>query len=320
MVSYLKISETKVITKRIIHYENTNFMGRLHGGDMLNFLVDTGMIASMKVARGLAVIASLDDVVFKKPIMLGDIIDIEAEVDYVGNTSMEVSMRASKGSDTLVEATGTYVKVDEFLRPTIIENKIEADEDEVEFQKINKALKARQEKKESTKDRIRKRYDLTDPTDGLRYRSESVYFITPEMTYDGKIISAGKLLKLMDDIGGALCLSYIDYNNYDPLNGAVVTVSVNSTSFYTPIRLSDIIKIRAGISYVGSTSFEVILNVTRLDTKNFVEEHVTTSYFNYVRIDKDGKPLKVKEYEPITEEEKRAYKEALERRKKFLKT
>ncbi|WP_369610836.1 acyl-CoA thioesterase [Sulfurisphaera javensis] len=317
-MSYLRISETKVITKRIIHYENTNFLGRLHGGDMLSFLVDTGMIASMRVARGLAVIASLDDVVFKKPIMLGDIIDIEAEVDYVGNTSMEVSMRALKGNETLVEATGTYVKVDEFLRPTIIENKI-VPETEEEFDKFNKALHRRQEKAESIKDRIKKRYDTSDPTVGLRYRSESTYFITPEMTYDGKIISAGKLLKLMDDIGGALCLSYINYENYNPENGAVVTVSVNSTSFYTPIRLSDIIKIRAGISYVGSTSFEVILNVIRLDTKNFVEEHVTTAYFNYVRIDKNGKPAKVKEYQPLTEEEKKAYMEALERRKKFIK-
>ncbi|BFI76222.1 acyl-CoA thioesterase [Sulfurisphaera ohwakuensis] len=313
MVSYLRISNTRVTTKRLIHYENTNFLGRLHGGDMLNFLVDTGMISAMKVARGLAVIASIDDVVFKKPIMLGDIIDIEAEVDYVGNTSMEVSMRAIKGDEVLVEAFATYVKVDEFLRPTIVENKVYAESNE-ELERYNKALKRRQERAENIKDRIRKRYDTSDPTYGLRYRTESTYFVTPDMTYDGRIISAGKLLKLMDDIGGALCLNYISEE------GAVVTVSINSTSFYTPIRLSDIIKIRAGISYIGSTSFEVILNVIRLDPRNFVEEHVTTAYFNYVRIDKSGRPTKVKEYTPITEREKQVYQEAIERRKKFLKS
>ncbi|MBP1358313.1 MAG: acyl-CoA thioesterase, partial [Sulfolobus sp.] len=290
MVSYLRISDTKVTTRRIIHYENTNFMGRLHGGDMLSFLVDTGMIAAMKVAKGLAVIASLDDVVFKKPIMLGDIIDIEAEVDYVGNTSMEVSMKALKNTETLVEASGTYVKVDEFLRPTIIENKINPDGRE-EIDKFEKAVRKRQARVEIIKERIKKRYEIEDPTQGLRYRTESVYYITPELTYDGKIISAGKLLKLMDDIGGALCLNYVNYDNFIQENGAVVTVSVYSTNFYTPIRLSDIVKIRAGISYVGTSSFEVILNVVRLDTKNFVEEHVTTSYFNYVRIDREGRPM-----------------------------
>jgi hypothetical protein len=35
---------------------------------MLNFLVDIGMLSAMKVAKGLAVLASLDDVIFKKPI------------------------------------------------------------------------------------------------------------------------------------------------------------------------------------------------------------------------------------------------------------
>ena len=285
---------------------------------MLSFLVDTGMISAMKVARGLAVIASLDDVVFKKPIMLGDIIDIEAEVEYVGNTSMEVSMRALKNSDVLVEATGTYVKVDEFLRPTIIENKV-VPESSDELEKYDRAIKRRQARLDIIKERIKKRYEIDDPTQGLRYRTESVYFITPEMTYDGRIISAGKLLKLMDDIGGALALNYVNYENFTQENGAVVTVSVNSTSFYTPIRLSDIVKIRAGISYVGNTSFEVILNVTRLDTKNFVEEHVTTAYFNYVRVDKEGRPMKVKEYIPLTEREKQVYQEALERRKRLMK-
>jgi Acyl-CoA hydrolase len=77
---------------------------------MLNFLVDIGMLSAMKVAKGLAVLASLDDVIFKKPILLGDIITVEAETDYVGNTSMEVSMRAVKGDETLVEATGVTLK------------------------------------------------------------------------------------------------------------------------------------------------------------------------------------------------------------------
>jgi len=318
MVSYLRISETKVTTRRIIHYENTNFFGRLHGGDMLSFLVDTGMIAATKVAKGLVVLASLDDVVFKKPVMLGDIIDIEAEVEYVANTSMEVSMRALRNSEVVVEATAAYVKVDEFLRPTIVENKV-VPETQDEKEKYERAIKRRQDRLEKIKDRIKKRYEIEDPTQGLRYRSESVYFVTPEMTYDGRIMSAGKLLKLMDDIGGALALNYINYDSKNKENGTVVTVSVNSISFYTPIRLSDIIKIRAGITYVGNTSFEVMLNVTRLDTKNFVEEHVTTAYFNYVRIDKEGKPMKVKEYIPLTEREKQVYQEALERRRKLLK-
>ena len=315
-MSSLRISDTKVTSLRIVHYENSNFMGRLHGGDMLNFLVDTGMLSAMKVANGLAVLASLDDVVFKKPVLLGDIIEVEAQVEYVGNTSMEVTMRAKKGNETLVEASGVYVKVDDLLRPSIITTKLTPSEDEKPI--YEKALERRKNRIERIRDRMTKRYDISDPTEGLRYRITTTIYVTPEMTYDGKIISAGKLLKVMDDLGGSLSLRYIGYEGYKENSSTVVTVSANSMSFYTPVRLGDILEIRAGITYVGNTSIETVINVIRIDPKSQVKEHVTTAYFNYVRVDYNGKPLKVQPYTPQTEKEKKAYEDALVRRKKLL--
>ena len=310
-MQYLRISDTKVTAIKVIHYENTNYMGRLHGGDMLSFLVDIGMLSAMKVAKGFAVLASLDDVVFKKPILLGDVITVDAETQYVGNTSMEVSMKAIKGGETLVEATGVYVKVDDLLRPTVIENKIQPG-DEEEKKKYEEALNRRRNR---VIDKTL-RYVTEDPTQGLTHRLVSTIYVTPDMTYNGRIISAGKLLKIMDDIGGALSLSYIGYEGYGK-GDSVVTVSANSMSFYTPVRLGDILEIRAGISYVGNTSLETTINVIRIDPENFNKEHVTTAYFNYVRIDNNGRPVKLKPYTPQNEYEKKVFEKALERRKKL---
>jgi len=311
-MQFLKISDTKVTAIKVIHYEHTNYMGRLHGGDMLNFLVDIGMVSAMKVAKGLAVLASLDDVIFKKPILLGDIITVEAETDYVGNTSMEVSMRAVKGDETLVEATGVYVKVDDLLRPTVVDKKIQPDNEE-EKKRYEIAMERRKNRKVDTFSR----YNVSDPTEGLTYRLVSTIYVTPDMTYDGKIISAGKMLKVMDDMGGALGLNYIGYEGYGK-GDTVVTVSANSMSFYTPVRLGDILEMRAGISYVGNTSLETTINVIRVDPENMSKEHVTTAYFNYVRIDNSGKPVKLKPHTPQNDKEKRIFEEALLRRKKLL--
>jgi len=313
-VSYLRISETKVSSLKIIHYEHINYLGRLHGGVMLNFLVDTGMMSAIRVAKGLAVIASLDDVIFKKPISLGDNIAVEAEAEYVGNSSVEVSMRALRDEETLVEATGTYVKIDDLFKPIIIENKLIADTEE-EKRRMEKAIQRRNERQRDIKDRVEKKFDITDPTEGLRYRLSSKIFITPDMTYDGKIISAGKLLKAMDDLGGVLCGRYIKQS--EP--GTVVTVAVNRMSFYTPIRLGDIVEIRAGIIYVGNTSIETLINVIRIDPKTMMKEHITTGYFTYVRVDSTGKPIRVPSYTPETEVEKKYYEEVL-RRKKLITT
>ena len=84
---------------------------------MLFFLVEAGMLSATKVAMGTTVLASLDDVIFKKPVKLGDIVKVRAETVYVGNTSLEVEVSAFDRDEEVVSAYATYVKVDDLLRP-----------------------------------------------------------------------------------------------------------------------------------------------------------------------------------------------------------
>ena len=48
--------------------------------------------------------------------------------------------------------------------------------------------------------------------------------------------------------------------------------------------------------------------------------HSNTAYLTFVGVDKDGKPVKTFEIEPETDEEKRRYEEALDRRQRRLQT
>ncbi|QGA53452.1 acyl-CoA thioesterase [Sulfolobus sp. E5-1-F] len=313
-MSYLKISDTAVETFRFIHYEQSNFLNRLHGGDMLFFLVEAGMLSATKVAMGTTVLASLDDVVFKKPVKLGDIVKVRAETVYVGNTSLEVEISAFDRDEEVVSAYATYVKVDDLLRPALVNVKIIAETGD-DRKKMDEAKRRRENRLSKILNRQNMRFYVEDITDGLRYRISNVVHVSPELTYDGRIMSAGKLLKLMDDLGGIICLNYINYSSkglYDNFN-AVVTVAVKGLAFYSPIRLNDIVTIRGGLIYVGNTSADILINVIREDV-NGKKEHVTTAYFTYVRVDKEGKPIKMPAYIPVTEREKRLYEEALVRR------
>lgn len=276
-------------------------MGRLHGGDMLKFLVDTGMLSAIKVAKATSVIASLDNVVFKKGANLGDIIEVEAYVAYVGNTSMEVEMSAYRGDEKIVTATGVYVKIYENFRPQKVGEIIEYDNEE-EKAIIERAKKRRQ-------NRIRSIKNNEDQTKGLRFRITNGVYISPDLTYDGKIISAGKLLKMMDDLGGSLALKFIGYKGYDKYSDTVVTVAISNMSFYSPIKLGDIIEINAGLTYVGRTSLDVLINVFKNG-----KEKVTEAYFSYVRVDNEGKPKEMPRYYPETEVEKNLWQEAIKRR------
>ncbi|AWR97006.1 acyl-CoA thioesterase [Acidianus sulfidivorans JP7] len=309
----MKINETLVKAQKIVHYEQTNFMGRLHGGDMLEFLVDTGMISAMKVAKNTSVIASLDKVEFKKGVNLGDIIEIQAKVVYIGNTSMEVEMAAIKDEETIVTASAVYVNIDENFRPKPINEKIEAENSE-EKEALANGLKRRNSRVRKSKDDKERNIDLTK---GLRYRLEDTIYVGPSLTYDGKIISAGKLLKKMDDLGGSLMLKFIGYKGYTKYSDSVVTVAVSDMNFWSPIKLGDIIRINAGLVYVGRTSADTLINVMKIDLNKGIEEKVTEAYFSYVRIDNEGKPKEMPRYTPETDQEKKMWELSLARRNKI---
>jgi len=306
-----------VTTYKIVHYSDINFLGRMHGGVMLMGLIDAGMLAAMKVARSLAVIASLDKVEFKKPVNLGDVVEYRARVEYIGRSSMEVRISAYNFNkkEEIVNATAAFVKVDEFLRPLPINERIDAESEE-EKEIVLNALKRRKRREELISNRHEKKFDTSDPTEGLRYRISTTIQVTPDLTYNGKLISAGKLLKIMDDIGGILAHNYIGYPSLTRDN--TVTVAVSDTQFFTPARLGEILEIRAGITYVGNTSLDILINVVRFNLSTGESSHITTSYFTYVRVNEEGKPVKVPEYLPKTEKEKILYNASLERRRRIM--
>ncbi|ABP96224.1 thioesterase superfamily protein [Metallosphaera sedula] len=308
----LRVSDTVVRTINMVHYQQTNFMGRLHGGDMLKFLADAGMLASMKVSKGLTVLASLDQVLFKKGANLGDIVFVDARVLYVGNSSMEVEMRASRGSEVIVTASGTYVKVNQDFRPVPVGEKVMGETEE-EREAIELAIQRRNDKIQ----KIRNKKEIAcseDPTNFLRYRLSNTIFVGPNMTYDGRVMSAGMLLKAMDDLGGTLALRYNGIENYRPDQDGVVTVAVSDIFFYSPIRLGDIVEMNAGITYVGKTSIDLLINVNRLDETTQECKHVTTAYFTYVRVDPQGNKKEMPRYVPQTPHEIELWNESVRRR------
>ena len=89
---------------------------------------------------------------------------------------------------------------------------------------------------------------------------------------------------------------------------------MNNVSFEHPIKLGDIVTIKAKVSRAFSTSMEVCMKVT-------VEDHLTGSetlcneaMYTFVAVDQLGRPINVPELIPETEEEKELYDGALRRR------
>ena len=93
-----------------------------------------------------------------------------------------------------------------------------------------------------------------------------------------------------------------------------VTASVDNISFENPIKLGNVVHIEAQVSRAFNTSMEIHMKVWGEDAIQQHRYKSNEAYYTFVAIDFAGKPVKVPEVAPETEEEKRLYDGALRRR------
>jgi acyl-CoA hydrolase len=70
-----------------------NFSGKVHGGALLNLLDRVAFSLASRYSGRYAVTLSVDQVTFKEPIEVGELVTFRASVNYAGRTSMEVGVR-----------------------------------------------------------------------------------------------------------------------------------------------------------------------------------------------------------------------------------
>ena len=103
-------------------------------------------------------------------------------------------------------------------------------------------------------------------------------------------------------------------------NSVAVTAAVDDLNFHHPIKLGDVVILKAAVNRAFGTSMEVGV---RVEVENFMTGeilHSNSAYLTFVSINRDTmKPQKVKPIVPETEEEKRRFEQALRRREQRLK-
>ncbi|WP_293301290.1 acyl-CoA thioesterase [Pedobacter sp. UBA4863] len=80
------------IMNELVLPNDTNTLNNLMGGRLLHWMDIAAAISAQKHCNRIVVTASVDNVSFKQPIKLGDVITIEAKVTRSFNTSVEVRL------------------------------------------------------------------------------------------------------------------------------------------------------------------------------------------------------------------------------------
>ena len=73
--------------------EMANFSGNVHGGSLLKLLDQVAYACAAKYSKSYVVTISLDQVFFKQKVRVGELVTFNANVNYVGYSSMEIGIK-----------------------------------------------------------------------------------------------------------------------------------------------------------------------------------------------------------------------------------
>lgn len=119
LICMQQISLGKARCEILVLPNDTNQYGTIFGGTLLALMDQTAFIAARKYAMNDVVTVSVENVVFRAPIKLGEIAEITAFVSYVGRTSVEVCVNiVSDGKKIIEDAYFTFVNVNSGGKPT----------------------------------------------------------------------------------------------------------------------------------------------------------------------------------------------------------
>lgn len=140
--------ESYTISSEIVLPNDTNTLGNLMGGRLLHLMDITGAISAHRHCRRVVVTASVNNVAFKHPIKLADVLTIEAKVSRAFSTSMEVYIdvyvenHVTGVKTKCNEAIYTFVAVDQLGNPISVPELIPQTQEEMK--RFDSALRRKQ--------------------------------------------------------------------------------------------------------------------------------------------------------------------------------
>jgi acyl-CoA hydrolase len=134
-----KATESFTIMNELVLPNDTNTFGNLMGGRLMYWMDIAAGMSAGKHCNAPSMTASVDNLSFKTPIKLGNIVHIEAKVTRAFNTSMEIHLKVW-GEDTLHqykyesnEAYFTFVALDPNNKPRPVPELIPETEEEIKL-------------------------------------------------------------------------------------------------------------------------------------------------------------------------------------------
>jgi acyl-CoA hydrolase len=144
------VAESRSSVVRLMIPTDANFMGNVFGGAILEDIDKVAYVTATRHSHANCVTASFDRVDFLRPVHVGQVVEYDARITFVGTTSMEVTIEARAEELTgglkypVVRALVTMVAVDRSGHPIAVAPlKFKGAEERREFARGRARMEAR---------------------------------------------------------------------------------------------------------------------------------------------------------------------------------
>jgi acyl-CoA hydrolase len=137
-------------------------------------------------------------------------------------------------------------------------------------------------------------------------RSEYAEICLPNDTNMLGNMLGGHVMHLVDLCGAIAAMRHS--------RGAVVTASVDQMTFLHPIHIGELVRLESQVNRVFRTSMEVGVKVWVENLQTRKTRHNSSAYLTFVALDGAGNRVILPQVIPSTDEDRRRYEEAAERR------
>lgn len=330
----------------------SNFSGNVHGGKILNLIDQVAYACATRYSGSYVFTISVDQVIFRERMHVGEMVTFMASVNRTGMTSMEVGMKVvaenirERTERHVVTCYLTMITVNEDGSPTKAPTLFPETEDEQRRWEAARLRRAFREEIDRRSLQIRLHpedfmhddvpilqtpepetqetstsTDTDTDTDELAQNQYVVVDTDEDESHTNlrmTVLMTPNMTNFSGNVQGGKILDLLDQVAFacaSRYSGHyVVTLTVDQVVFMQQIHVGELANFYASVNYTGNTSMEIGVRVEAEDIRKRSTRHVVTCYFNMVAVDDNGKPTSVPKLEIRNAVEQRRWAGAKVRR------
>ena len=274
---------------------DVTFSGRVHGGKLLEWIDKAGYACASGWSGRYCVTAYVGDVRFTRPVEIGELVEVHAQLVHTGRSSMHVLVTVSsadpRGGDftRATQCLTVFIAVDENGKPVSVPTWRASTPEQVERE--SRVVRRIATRSDIERAMAQQTYSSagTAPQQTLRFLAAPT-----DVNWGGKV-HGGTVMRWIDE---AAYVCGVGWSGQES-----IAVYAGGVRFYRPLLIGSVVETEARLLYTGRTSMHIAVHVRSGSPRTQELELTTHCLIVFVALDANRRAAPVPAWEPRNAED-----------------